>query len=255
MTTRPRLFFAHANGFTPGAYAPLLRPLSERYQIEAPALLPLRHGRVPSGRWDEIAADLAPLVDAGRAPTVGMGHSLGAVALLMLAAARPSRFSRLVLIEPPAIPAWGAALLRHAPAAIRRKSPMAEATRRRTDAWASFDEAFAHERARRWYARVDDAVLDNLLRHGLRHDEGIWQLRFRKEWEARLYETPTSLWPLLARHELPPLTVVRGAESTVFPAHALARWHRLRPQDTTLEVPATGHLLPLERPELATTWA
>lgn len=134
MSNPPRLFFAHANGFAPGAYEPLLTPLMHRYKVEAPALLPLRHGRPPSGPWGEIAEDLAPLVDADATPTVGVGHSLGAVALLMLAATRPTRFSRLVLIEPPTIPAWLAAVLGHAPAAVRRKSPMAEATRRRAAA-------------------------------------------------------------------------------------------------------------------------
>lgn len=250
MNDQPRLFFAHANGFTPGAYASLLQPLGERYRVEAPELLPLRHGKAPSGRWDEVAEDLAPLVDADDTPTIGMGHSLGAVALLMLAAARPSRFERLVLVEPPTISTWGAALLRHAPDTITRKGPMAEATRRRTDCWTSFDHAFAHERARRWYARVGDAVLSNVLRHGMRHDGSLWHLRFRKEWEARLYETPTSVWPLLAHRALPPITVLRGAESAVFPAEAFARWRRLRPQDQAVEVPGTGHLLPLERPEL-----
>ncbi len=254
MNDQPRLFFAHANGFTPGAYAPVLRPLGERYRLEAPALLPLRLGVAPSGRWVDIANDLAALVDADPTPTLGMGHSLGAVALLMMAAARPSRFTRLVLIEPPAVPAWGAALLQHVPSAIRSKSPMAVATRRRTDRWASFDQAFAHERARRWYARVEDAVLENLLLHGLEEDHGAWRPRFRKEWEARLYETPTSLWPLLARRALPPITVVRGADSAVFSARDLARWRRLRPQDQAIEVPATGHLLPIERPDLLATW-
>lgn len=254
MDRQPRLFFAHANGFTPGAYAPVLRPLGEHYRVQAPALRPLREGAAPSGRWDEIADDLAAPLDADPAPTVGMGHSLGAVALLMLATARPSRFTRLVLIEPPALGALSAAVLRHAPAAIRQKSPMAVATRRRTDCWPSFDDAFAHERRRRWYARVDDATLDNLLRHGLRHDDGAWHLRFEKEWEARLYERPTSIWPLLARPGLPPITVVRGADSAVFSARDLARWRHLRPQDRAIEVPATGHLLPLERPDLPATW-
>lgn len=250
MRDLPRLFFAHANGFTPGAYDSLLAPLRERYRVEAPALLPLRSGQMPTGRWDEIADDLGGLVDAEGAPAVGVGHSLGAVALLMAAAARPSRFTRLVLIEPPVIPSWGAALLRHAPQGIRRKSALAAAARRRTDCWSSFDDAFAQERSRRWYARVTDEALANLLRHGLVEQEGGWVLRYRKEWEARLYETPASVWPLLER-PLPPLTVMRGVESKVFSAAHLARWRRLRPHDQFVEVAHAGHLLPLERPDEA----
>ena len=248
MSNPPRLFFAHANGFAPGAYEPLLMPLIHRYKVEAPALLPLRHGRPPSGPWSEIAEDLAPLVDADATATVGVGHSLGAVALLMLAATRPTRFSRLVLIEPPTIPAWLAAVLGHAPAAVRRKSPMAEATRRRADTWTSFEQAFAQARARPWYARLDDAALRLVLQNGLQHDGQQWRPSFRTEWEATLYERPTSVWPLLARRNLPPITVLRGAQSAVFPAAAFARWRRLRPDDEAIEIPSTGHLLPLEAP-------
>lgn len=248
MSHPPRLFFAHANGFAPGAYEPLLTPLRHRYKVEAPALLPLRHGRSPSGPWGEIADDLALLVDADTDPAVGVGHSLGAVALLMLAAARPARFSRLVLIEPPAIPAWLAAVLAHAPAMVRRKSPMAEATRRRADTWASFEQAFAQARARAWYGRLDDAALRALLHSSLHHDGQHWRARFRAEWEATLYERPTSVWPLLDRRDLPPITVLRGAQSAVFTASAFARWRRLRPHDTAIEIRSTGHLLPLEAP-------
>lgn len=244
----PRIFFAHANGFTPGAYEPLLRTLRPHFAVEAPPLLPLRTGHAPSGRWAEIADDLGQLLDERPLPTVGVGHSLGAVTLLMAAATRPARFDRLVLIEPPAIPAWGAALLRHAPATIRQKGAMAAAARRRTDRWASFEDAIAQERSRRWFARMNDEALAQMLRDGLMQEDGAWRLRFRKEWEARLYETPTSVWSWL-RRPLPPITVLRGAESRVFDAADLSRWRRLRPQDRAVEVAEAGHLLPLERPE------
>jgi pimeloyl-ACP methyl ester carboxylesterase len=247
MSALPRLFFAHANGFTPGAYEPLLRTLRGECEIEAPALKPLRTRQAPTGAWQEIAADLAEQLDARPAPAIGVGHSLGAVALLMLGAAQPSRFKHLVLIDPPALPSWAATLLRHAPATIRQKGRLATAARRRNDRWASRDEAFAQERSRRWFAGVPDAVLCKVIEHGLCEEGGTWRLRFRKEWEARLYETPTSVWPLLKR-PLPPITVLRGANSRVFEAaHALC-WQAKRPQDRVLTVNGTGHLLPLEQP-------
>ncbi|MBC7958158.1 MAG: alpha/beta fold hydrolase [Cytophagales bacterium] len=248
MSSLPRLFFAHANGFTPEAYRQLLQPLRSDYAVEAPALKPLRTGNMPAGSWHEIAADLGEMLDASAAATVGVGHSLGAVALLMAAAAQPKRFQHLVLIEPPAIAAWAAVLLRHAPASIRQKSPLARAARRRADRWATFEEALAQERSRRWFARVPDAVLSDVLEHGLREEGGAWRLSFHKEWEARLYETPTSVWPLL-KQPLPPITLLRGAHSAVLGAAAAARWRLMRPQDRVIEVANSGHLLPLELPQ------
>lgn len=247
MPALPRLFFAHANGFTPGAYEPLLHLLRAGCQIEAPALKPLRTGQAPTGGWQEIAFDLAEQLDAQPAPTVGVGHSLGAVALLMAAAAQPGRFRHLVLIEPPALPQWAAWLLHHAPSRIRQKGPLAAAARRRADHWASPSEAFAQERSRRWFAGVPDAVLSKVIEHGLCHEGGAWRLRFHKEWEARLYETPTSVWPLLKR-PLPPVTVLRGAGSRVFEAADARRWQAMRPRDQVLTIDDAGHLLPLEQP-------
>ena len=252
MSPLPRLFFAHANGFTPGAYEPMLQPLCGECEIEAPALKPLRTGQAPTGSWQEIASDLAEQLDARPAPTLGVGHSLGAVALLMAAAAQPSRFKHLVVIDPPALPSWAATLLRHAPAAIRQKGALAAAARRRTERWGSLDEAFAQERSRRWWAGVPDAVLSKVIEHGLCEEGGSWRLRFDKEWEARLYETPTSVWPLL-KQPLPPITVLRGANSRVFEAADARRWQALRPHDRVLTVSDAGHLLPLEQPRHVAT--
>ena len=94
---------------------------------------------------------------------------------------------------------------------------------------------------------MPDAVLSKVIEHGLCEDGGSWRLRFRKEWEARLYETPTSVWPLLKR-PLPPITVLRGANSRVFEAAHALRWQAKRPQDQVLTIHGAGHLLPLEQP-------
>lgn len=246
----PRLLFAHANGYTPGAYRQLLSPLQAEFALEAPALRPLRTGQAPTGSWDEIAHDLGLLLDAGPA-AVGVGHSLGAMALLMAAAARPARLTGLVLIDPPALPAWATALLRAAPQAVRGKGRLAAAARRRTEQWATREAAYAHERQRRCLSRVSDEVLADVLGDGLENSGDTWRLRFRTAWEARLYETPSSPWPLLRQRELPPMLVLRGAQSGVFTAAHAARWQASRPHDRVVEVPGAGHLLPLEQPARA----
>lgn len=108
-------------------------------------------------------------------------------------------------------------------------------------------EAFASERRRRWLARVPDSVLQDILQHGLQVAGDGVALRFGKEWEATLYERPTDIWPLL-RQPLPPVTVLRGVDSTMLDRAAVRRWKTIRPADTIIEVAEAGHLLPLERP-------
>lgn len=245
----PTLLFAHANGITPGAYRQLLAPLKATASVLAPPWGPLKHGAMPGTDpvhdWVSIAADLLQEADAAPGPLVGAGHSLGAVAVLLAAAQRPGRFQRLLLIEPVAMPAWACWLLRHAPAGVRRRGPLARAARRRPDGWRDFGSAWQEARARRWFARVPDSVLQDLVQDGLEPAEEGLRRRFRSAWEARLYENPVSLWPLL-RGPLPPITLLHGASSALFTDADAHRWRRLRPQDRLTRFAEAGHLLPLE---------
>ena len=247
MNRDDHLLFVHANGFTPGAYRQMLEPLADRFFVSAVELRPLRDNMAPTPDWRLLAWDVGEGVDRFGRPVTGVGHSLGAVTLLLSAASRPERYRRLVLIEPVALPPWMTTLLRYAPVAVRRRGPLAAAARNRSDRWSDVMDAFAFERRRRWLARVSDSVLSDILHNGLKDDGRGVTLRFGKEWEATLYETPANIWPLL-RQALPPITIMRGADSKILDHAALRRWKKIRPADTIIEVADAGHLLPLERP-------
>lgn len=244
----PNLLFVHANGFTPGAYRRLLDAVADIFTVSAVELAPLRPDATPHRSWRRLAAEIAAETSDRATPLVGVGHSLGAVMLLLAASANPERFARLVLIEPVALPGWMATLLQYAPASVRRRGPLATSARKRADRWPSYEAAFEAERRRRWLSRVPDAVLHDILRDGLIETTAGVTLRYPKEWEATLYESPANIWPLLRKH-LPPITVLHGAESSIFDRAATHRWRRLRPTDTFVEISGSGHLLPFEQPE------
>jgi pimeloyl-ACP methyl ester carboxylesterase len=246
------LLFVHANGYTAGAYRQLLEPLQERYQVHARELRPLKRGSRPTRDWYELVHELNQYADQTfPKPVIGVGHSLGAVSLLLSAAQDPERYSQLVLIEPVAIPTWASLLLRFAPAAVRARGPLARGARQRHDTWSSAEEAFACERRRRSLARISDSVLQDILDDGLvTKPEGQVTLRYTKEWEALLYESPASVWPVLRDPllKLPPVTVVRGGESRVLSSKDVRQWQAARPEHEVVELAEAGHLAPLERP-------
>jgi pimeloyl-ACP methyl ester carboxylesterase len=224
-----------------------LQALSRELEIRAPALGPLRDGRMPSGEWRVWAQDLLQALAGCPSPVPAAGHSLGAVALLLAATMRPDRFDRLLLLDPVAMPVWGCRLLQWLPAGWRARGPLARAARRRRERWPDAASAWAETRARRWFAGVPDPALRLLLDDALEPGDPGLRLRFRGAWEARLYESPVSVWPLLSG-PLPPITVLHGVTSRLFNAADARRWQRLRPQDAVRAVPGAGHLLPLERP-------
>ena len=101
--TRPRAHFYGGNGFTVGAYSPLLQALTGQFSISALAMRGYWYDK-PSARCLTRAQDADMLIEflekTQDAPIIGIGHSQGATATAIAAAKRPDLFSQLYLIEP-----------------------------------------------------------------------------------------------------------------------------------------------------------
>ncbi|HRE27275.1 MAG TPA: alpha/beta fold hydrolase, partial [Anaerolineales bacterium] len=94
MSAAQTLVFAHANGYPPGAYRPLLERLAERYRVLAPEARPLWPGARPEAvsTWDVFADDWLDWAAREALPQViGIGHSIGAITLLQAALRAPER--------------------------------------------------------------------------------------------------------------------------------------------------------------------
>ncbi len=252
----PELHFAHANGYPPEAYAPLLRALTARYHVTATRLRPLRPGASPRGlrSWEPLADDLlADLEAQGAQNWIGVGHSLGAMLTATVALRRPQMFRALVLIEPVFFPlrllaAWN--LLRRLGLA-QYVHPLIPGALRRRRVFASADEMFARYRRAPIFKRIDDAGLRayvDALAKPL-PDGGV-ELAYSPEWEVAVYATgPMNLWPQVARLTMPVL-IVRGHETDTLRPSAVRRLQALLPHAQVVDVPHTGHLVPLEAPRV-----
>ncbi|MGH8324622.1 MAG: alpha/beta fold hydrolase, partial [Steroidobacteraceae bacterium] len=106
----PRIHFSHANGFNAETYRDLLTPLAGRFRVTAADMR--GHGfttlpATPEARtdWRIFGSDLAALLDRlDPAPFYLAGHSMGAIASLMVAARYPARVKGIVLVEPVLVP-------------------------------------------------------------------------------------------------------------------------------------------------------
>ncbi len=254
----PLVHFAHANGYPPGAYAPLLAPLTERYHVLAMAARPLWpapvDGLTPAALrdWTPFTTDLLGFLEA-RSPGgwIGMGHSLGAVNTLDAALRRPELFRALVLIDPVIFRRrfmWGWHLMKTLGVGDR-VHPLIQGSLRRRRVFASADEMFSRYRRAPIFSRLTDASLrayvDALARP---RSDGRVELAFSPEWEAAIYRHgPLNLWARLPALRLP-LLVIYGAESDTFVPTVARRLQRLLPHARLVAVPDAGHLVPLEKP-------
>ena len=99
------LHFLHANGYPPDCYKPLFAHLQPHFHVFGMHLRPLWPNSNPNEiqDWHPFSDDLLRFLD-GRGPVLGVGHSIGGIVTLRAALREPSRFRKLVLIDPVLFP-------------------------------------------------------------------------------------------------------------------------------------------------------
>lgn len=253
---RPRLVFAHANGFCASAYTALLNRLAGRFDIVA---MDLRgHGRTtlpadPSAHtgWDIYADDIAALCERlDRRTDLMAGHSMGAASSLM-AAARMKTAPPLALVEPVILPALVyTAYATPLRALIRKRIGMGDLARKRTNGWPDRNSVAARYRERPTFADWAPGVVEDYLRDGLKETPDGVVLACDPQWEAANFEAQ--------RHDVLGAARRIGARARVLKAERRSTvWNdkglaaRGVPVDA---LPGAGHLAPMSAPEAVADW-
>ncbi|MGQ0603958.1 MAG: alpha/beta fold hydrolase [Anaerolineales bacterium] len=250
----PLLHFAHANGYPPRAYTPLLELLATRYHVIAQPAQPLWPNSQPNGLhdWTTFADDLiAELSTRADGPVIGVGHSLGGVTTLMAALRQPELFHAIVLIDPvifirPFLWLWRVV---KALGLGKRLHPLIPGALKRRRVFASAEEMFTRYRRAEVFSRMDDAALrvyvDSLAAP---RTDGQVELNYSPEWEVAIYYFgPPDLWTEMPRLRVPML-LIYGAQSDTFSPRALADMQRALPNADYHRIEDAGHLVPLEKP-------
>lgn len=250
----PPLVFSHANGFPPETYRVFLEALAEVFRVSTFAHRPLWSGDDPSelASWHPMAEDLGlSIAKRDRLPVVGVGHSLGGMLTALAAARRPELFSALILLDPVIFTGyrsffWGW-MKRFGQ---EHRFFLAQGARKRRDHWPDRDAVRASWSGKRVFADWDPEVFEDYLRVGLVDSaDGSVELRYPKEWEARIFEVcPHNEWATLRKIQVPVL-VIRGATSDTLLPGAAARMEREMPDARAVELEGTSHFLPMEQPD------
>ena len=185
----PTLLLAHATGFHARCWDPVVRRLGARHVIAVDQRCHGRSENVEFTHWDVFGQDLAAFVRSlDLEGLVGVGHSMGAHAMVAAAAAEPARFRNLVLIDPVIASAgdyqtggWTIASL------VGQPHPTAK-RKRHFDSPEAMIERF---RDRKPYSVFVPEALDAYCRFGLLPSESGegFDLACPPEFEANIYMT------------------------------------------------------------------
>jgi len=255
----PTLVLTHATGFHARCWDAVARHLHDRHVI---AIDQRGHGRSEKAAyadWQAFGHDLAALVaQLGITHAIGVGHSMGGHATVVAAAADPSLFDGLVLIDPvifaPAAYAGDAD-------ARRRRSAADHPTARRRNRFATVEQMIDRFADREPYSLFVREVLEDYCRFGLlpADDGDGLVLACPPEFEASVYATSRSNRSIhdQVRAVRVPVAVVRAIEPPT-PEHLSnfaysPTWPALAgafEDGRDCYLPGRTHFLPMQDPRL-----
>jgi lipase len=179
----PTLWLVHATGFHGRVWDQVIHQLPGHHVI---AIEQRGHGRSEGtgfDSWADFGRDQAAMAAAlDLQGAVGVGHSMGAHALVQAAAYEPARFRQLVLIDP----------VIRAPAEYHQPLPPPDTlhpSAQRKNRFASAQEMFERFADRPPYSVFDTQALHDYCQHGLKPaaDGQGFELACAPAFEGRIY--------------------------------------------------------------------
>ena len=254
----PLVLFFHGNSFPASTYQVMLNELRRR-GLQVHTLEKIGHNPAypVTSNWphlvEEVHAFAKPLVDAHQGPVILVGHSLGGMLSLMLAALYPELAHAVVMVDAPAVAGWQANLLllskklsftaKYSPGAVSKK---------RRHQWGSLEEVRQHFASKKNFARWHPQALEDYVQHGTQEVMVDGQMRrelsFSREIETLIYNTvPHHLESLIKRHPLKcPISLVAARHSREMKLAGIEFTKRITKGRITI-IDGT-HLVPMESP-------
>ncbi len=251
----PTLWMVHATGFHARVWDQLIHRLAPRHVIATEQRGHGRSGGNDFSTWADFGRDQAMLAAALDVQgAVGIGHSMGAHALVHAAALEPSRFRQLILIDPVIL---SPAQYHVAPPPPGTLHPAAGRKNRFESAQAMFDRFVD----RPPYSIFDRNALMDYCQHGLRPDaDGSgFELACAPAFEGKIYPQATQnpgIYASIRALQIPVLVIrARPQDPTIKPWDPLGTptWGHVAQEfrhGRDLQLMDKTHLLPMEDPGL-----
>ena len=245
----------HATGFLGRVYRPIaeaLRSIGHVWSYD-------QRGHGDSGpapslddyTWQNTMNDLAGFITAmGWKGVRAIGHSAGATAIGSLASERPGLISRAVLAEP---------VVHEAPAGpeLAWSNPFVERTLKRKRVFDHVEAMFENFDAKPPYKTWRKDILLDYCEYGTRPSaNGRRELKCAPETEARFYQAARDFNGLerILKAEVP-ILILFGERPDSLGATLSDKIARQLKHGRVVNVPGTGHFLPMEKPEVVSRLA
>ncbi len=245
----PTIVMVHATGFIPWLWHPIAKSLSKKYRVIVPCLSSHRmpHETDKSIGWETLADDVYQLLKALNVYNAYLvGHSMGGAVTTLVNSLFSLPAEKMVLIEPIYLPKeiYGVVIPAEA-------HPLASKAIKRGNGWKNVDECREYFLLKPFFQTWDKEMFELYLSYGLvENGNGGLKLYCSPEKEAALFLgcSQRDPWPLLPEVTCPVL-VLEGETSENKQFLDLVKTTKLFENGSYMEIPGTGHLVPMEKPK------
>jgi pimeloyl-ACP methyl ester carboxylesterase len=199
--------------------------------------------------WNAMAATIAEsIMSRSSGPLIGIGHSMGGVMTLLMAAAQPNLFSRIILLDPALFSSEILLIQR----LMRRtgfwqRTKMVKAVQQRRRRWPSKKELRNDLARKSLYKAWHPSALDAFVEFGTYSDAAEQVLSCDPFWEASIFGSyPYQLWHSVRSVQCPVYILV-AEKSYPFISRAVRRAASINRNIAWFEQPGT-HCFPMEDP-------
>lgn len=255
----PVVHLMHGNGFCSTTLWPMASHFPEEWNLlfaDVPGhgLSAQPKGYMPN--WLRIARKVGDglekrLENYPDQKVLGVGHSMGGIMTLMLAAERPHLFSQIVLLDPvlfsPEI-IWAQKFMRKT--GLWRRTALVKAVSGRRKKWPSAESMRENLQSKSLYKNWHPQALDAFIQDGAHIIEDGVELNCDPNWEASIFGSyPRGLWQAVRRTSVP-VTILVASESYGFIKRSANR--AIKANSNIHWQPFQGtHCFPMEEPEKA----
>lgn len=244
----PQILFAHATGFLPWLWHPIIEDLTPHRQSWAPYICNYRDCEPEKGLgWDVIARDLIGFCSSQNIhDNLAVGHSMGATVLTIASALFGLQPRGMILIEPIFLPEEIYSIDMKV-----KDHPLAAQSIKRKNSWKDENAALEYLKSKSLFAGWDEQMLQFYLQYGMeKQAEGDLKLTCAPRNEAALFMggASTNPWPLLKRLTCPVL-VLEGENSSNKEFIDLHKAVSMLANGKYKSIPGTGHLIPMQKPK------
>lgn len=248
----PVLHLLHGNGFSSGSLFALADAMPAAWtlmcsDIPGHGLTPVRDMDWPD--WNAMAERLAQnVISSCDQPVIGVGHSMGGVLTLLMAARYPEAFSRIILLDPVLFPAHilvGQRLVHKS--GLWGKLPLVKKAMKREYRWDSVESMQDSLQKKRLYRQWHPVALEGFCRTGSRETDNGVELACRPDWEGRIFgSAPRALWSSIRKLKVPTDILIADHGFDFIPT-GVRRARRLNPMISSRLI-GGSHCFPMEHP-------